>query len=211
MPDLINLASIADCPVTHDPFDFFVVESVLSHDALDAIRRDFPVLEKPGLYPLSDVEGGEAFKNLVASIRSPAFSRMIGHKFDVDLEGLPLMITVRGRAQQKDGRIHCDSKDKVITCLLYLNETWDDEGGRLRMLRNGTDIEDYAAEIPAHGGSFAAFRVTPSSWHGHKPFVGERRYLMMNWIRSDDALRAHEGRHRISAFMKKILPFFYKG
>lgn len=211
MPDLIDLASIADCPVTHDPFDFFVVDSVLSHDALNAIRRDFPVLEKPGLYPLSDVEGGDAFKDLVASIRSPAFSRTIGHKFNVDLEGLPLMITLRGRAQQKDGRIHCDSKDKVITCLLYLNETWDNEGGRLRMLRNGTDIEDYAAEIPAHGGSFAAFRVTPSSWHGHKPFVGERRYLMMNWIRSDNALRAHEGRHHFSALMKKILPFFYKG
>ena len=45
----------------------------------------------------------------------------------------------------------------------------------------------------------------------HKPYVGERRYLMFNWIRSDDARRNHELRHHFSAHIKKLLPFFYGG
>ena len=211
MTDPINLEAIAASPVAHDPFDFFAVENVLTPGALEAVRKDFPAIDKPGIYPIADLAGGPAFTALVDAIRSPEMAKLIGTKFGIDLEGLPLMITARGRAQQKDGRIHCDSKDKVVTCLLYLNEEWDAAGGRLRMLRNGKDIEDYAAEIPAHGGSFAAFRVTPSSWHGHKPYVGERRYLMFNWIRSDDARRSHERRHSLSARVKKLIPFFYKG
>ena len=211
MPEMIDMKAIASSPVTHEPFDFFAVENVLLPGALDAIRNDFPLVEKPGIYPIGNVQGGPAFDSLVDAIRKPEFSKLIGRKFGIDLQGLPLMITVRGRAQQKDGRIHCDSKDKVVTCLLYLNDKWDDAGGRLRMLFNGSDIDNFAAEISAHGGSFAAFRVTPQSWHGHKPYVGERRYVMFNWIRSDDALRNHELRHRISAYMKKFIPFFYKG
>ena len=211
MTDLIDLASIASCPVTHQPFDFFAVENVLAPGALQSIRDDFPSIDKPGLYPIASVTGGPSFTALVETIKGSEFAKLIGNKFGVDLNGLPMMITVRGMAQQKDGRIHCDSKDKIITCLLYLNEQWDAAGGRLRMLRNENDIEDYAAEIPAHGGSFAAFRVTPQSWHGHKPYVGERRYLMFNWIRSDDALRHHEIRHSLSARFKKLIPMFYKG
>jgi len=57
------------------------------------------------------------------------------------------MITVRGHAQSKDGRIHTDTKDKVATCLLYLNGAWDEGGGRLRVLRSGHDLEDYIAEV----------------------------------------------------------------
>ena len=211
MPGFINMDAIASCPVAHEPFDFFAVDNVLTPVALDQVRQDFPSIKKPGLYPASDFQGGPAFAELLETIRSPDFSKLIGDKFGIDLQNLPMMVTVRGMAQQKDGRIHCDNKDKVVTCLLYLNERWDAAGGRLRMLRNGNDIEDFAAEVPAHGGSFAAFRVTPHSWHGHKPYVGERRYLMFNWIRSEDARRNHELRHHFSAHIKKLLPFFYRG
>ena len=211
MPNLIDHTAIAASPVSHQPFDFFAAENVLTPGALEALHADFPQIEKPGIYPLADVKGGPAFNRLVSEIQDSQFAKLIGEKFGIDLTNLPLMITVRGRAQQKDGRIHCDSKDKVITGLLYLNDRWDAEGGRLRMLRGEHDLEDYAAEIPAHGGSFAAFRVTPQSWHGHKPYVGERRYVMFNWIRSDEALHQHVRRHSLSARIKRLIPFFYRG
>jgi hypothetical protein len=210
MSELLDLSAIEAAPVTHDPFDFFAINTVLTPGSLDAIRRDFPVIDKPGIYPVDTLTYGAAFAALIAEVNSRQLSDIVGKKFGIDLTGLPLMVTVRGHAQQKDGRIHCDSKDKVVTCLLYLNEAWDAAGGRLRMLRDGQNIEHYATEIPASGGSFAAFRVTPSSWHGHKPFVGERRYIMFNWIRSHEALKSHEGRHRLSSFVKKLVPFFYK-
>ena len=71
--------------------------------------------------------------------------------------------------QKKDGSIHTDSKTKIITVLLYLNEAWDAAGGRLRLLRSGTDLENYVAELPPSNGTLLIFRRSDNSWHGHKP------------------------------------------
>lgn len=207
---MIRLEAIADAAVTHEPFEFFSATGVLGDQDLAAIRRDFPKIDKPGIFPLSALDYGPAFASLISDVRSPELATLIGKKFGVDLDGLPLMVTVRGQAQAKDGRIHTDTQDKVVTCLLYLNDEWEESGGRLRLLRSGSDIEDYVAEIPPTGGTFAAFKVSRSSWHGHKPFVGRRRYVMFNWVRSDAALSRQLGRHRLSALMKKLIPSFYK-
>lgn len=208
---MIDIEAIDKAPVATEPFKFFAAAQVLQGHDLDAIRRDFPRIEKPGVYPLEALDYGPAFAKLIDDIRSPALARAVGNKLGVDLTGLPLMITVRGQAQAKDGRIHTDTKDKVVTCLLYLNETWENGGGRLRLLRSGTDIDDYLLEIPPNGGSFAAFKVAANSWHGHHPFVGQRRYVMFNWVQSDVALTRQLGRHRLSARIKALVPFFYKG
>lgn len=197
--------------MTREPFQFFSADNVLGDLDLDAVRVDFPPIEKPGIFPLTALKSGPAFANLIADIRSPALAKTVGDKLGVDLTGLPLMITVRGHAQAKDGRIHTDTKDKVVTCLLYLNDKWVEGGGRLRLFRKPDDIDDYIAEISPNGGSFVAFKVAPNSWHGHKPFVGERRYVMFNWVKSDAALSRQIGRHRLSARIKKLFPFFYKG
>ena len=208
---MINLDAISKALVAREPFSFFAADKVLADQDLDAIRIDFPKIEKPGIFPLSALEYGPAFAKLVDEIRSPEMAEALGKKFGVDLKGLPVMITVRGHAQAKDGRIHTDTKDKVVTCLLYLNDKWDEGGGRLRLLRSGDNLEDYAAEIAPNGGAFAAFKVASNSWHGHKPFVGERRYVMFNWVQSDKALSRQLLRHKISAKIKKMVPFFYKG
>lgn len=208
---MIDLNAISKADVNSEPFQFFATGGVLADHELAAIRTDFPKIEKPGIFPLSELTYGPAFAKLIEDIRSPALAKAVGQKFGVDLTDLPLMITVRGRAQAKDGRIHTDTRDKVVTCLLYLNEQWDEGGGRLRMLRGPDDLEDYAAEIPPNGGTFASFKVSDKSYHGHKPFVGDRRYVMFNWVQSDAALSRQLGRHKLSARIKKLIPFFYKG
>ena len=208
---MIDIGAISQSPVAHEPFPFFATGGVLKEGDLAAIRADFPKIDKPGIFPLTALEYGPAFAKLIDDIRSPELAEAVGQKFGVNLQGLPLMITVRGQAQAKDGRIHTDTKDKVVTCLLYLNDTWDDGGGRLRMLRSPDNLEDYAAEIPPNGGTFASFKVGPASYHGHKPFVGQRRYVMFNWVQSDAALNRQLGRHKLSALIKKAIPFFYKG
>lgn len=208
---MIALEPIEKADVAAEPFQFFATEGVLGDHDLAAISADFPKIDKPGIFPLTSLEYGPAFARLIADIQSPELAKAVGQKFGVDLTGLPLMITVRGQAQAKDGRIHTDTKDKVVTCLLYLNEKWAEGGGRLRMLRSGSNLEDFAAEISPNGGSFAAFKVSDKSWHGHKPFVGQRRYVMFNWVASDAALTRQLGRHKLSSKIKKLLPFFYRG
>ena len=74
----------------------------------------------------------------------------------------------------------------MMTLLLYFNAGWGHEGGRLRMLNSATDLEDYAAEVTPCCGTLLVFKRTGHSWHGHKPFVGERRMLQLSWTRGGD-------------------------
>ncbi len=208
---MIDLEAIANAPVANEPFQFLASGPVLSDSDLRDIQTDFPKISKPGIYPLSELEYGPAFARLVDDIRSSRMATVMGEKFGVDLDGLPIMITVRGHAQSKDGRIHTDTSEKVVTCLLYLNDRWDASGGRLRMLRTGDDLESYAAEIDPSGGMLAAFKVSANSWHGHHPYVGQRRYVMFNWVSSEAALSRQIGRHKLSAKIKKFIPSFYRG
>jgi SM-20-related protein len=208
---VIDLDALANAPVQQQPFQYFAANNVLQDQDLEAINADFPNIDKPGLFPLTSLRYGPAFARLIAEIGSRPLAAMMGEKFAVNLLDLPLLVTVRGQAQAKDGRIHTDTKDKVVTCLLYLNDKWDDSGGRLRLLRTPHDLEDYVAEIPPHGGVLTAFKVAKNSWHGHKPFVGQRRYVMFNWVQSDAALSRQLGRHTLSAKVKSLVTYLNKG
>jgi Rps23 Pro-64 3,4-dihydroxylase Tpa1-like proline 4-hydroxylase len=117
------------------------------------------------------------------------------------------MFTVRGECRSTDGKIHTDSTTKLITVLLYMNEKWDKDGGRLRILRSGTDLEDYVEEVPPHGGTLLVFRRSENSWHGHLPFDGPRRAVQMNWVTDQSVVAREQGRHRLSSTIKKLNPF----
>ena len=204
---MIDFDAIARAEVTREPFPFFAAPGVLSAVDLAAIKADFPPIRKPGIFPLSEISYGPAFARLVEDIRSQELEDIMAEKYGVDLSDKPLMITVRGQAQRKDGRIHTDTKTKFVTCLLYLNDLWDKSGGRLRMLRTPDDLDDFIAEIPASGGMLASFVRSENSWHGHEPYSGERRYVMFNWMTSRTALERELGRHRFSAKVKQLDPF----
>ena len=109
------------------------------------------------------------FAGLAAELEGDALRREIERKFAIDLSGRPTMITVRGRSDGKDGRIHTDSATKLITLLLYLNPVWDEPGGRLRLLRRADDLDDCVAEVAPVAGTMVAFRRSDSSFHGHLP------------------------------------------
>ena len=204
---MINFDAIARVEVASEPFRFFATPDVLDAAALAEIQADFPNIRKPGIFPLSVLTYGPAFARLVDDIHSQEMEDIMAQKYGVDLSDKPLMITVRGQAQKKDGRIHTDTKTKFVTCLLYLNDTWDKGDGRLRMLRAPNNLDDFAAEIPPHGGTLASFLRSENSWHGHEPFKGERRYVMFNWMTSPAALERELGRHRTSAKIKQLNPF----
>jgi len=202
---MLNYATLQKVPLNTVPFPHFAASDVLDGAALSRIAMDFPAIEHPGVFPLSELNYGDAFAELIGEIEGERLEAVLEEKFGVTLSDKPLMITVRGRCHRRDGRIHTDSKDKFLTCLLYLNDSsWDNEGGRLRLLRNGADLESVISEIPPLGGNFVAFQRTDNSWHGHLPFEGPRRYVMFNWLVSDLALAKNLGRHKLSAALKKL-------
>jgi hypothetical protein len=202
---LLNLSALEEAKAATEPFPYLTASSVLRRPALDLLADDFPAITKPGIFALSDLHYGKVFEQLVKEIRGRELEALLEDKFDVTLADKPLMVTVRGKAQLKDGRIHADSKDKFLTCLLYLNSPhWNPEAGRLRLLRSPDNLDDIIAEVPPDGGTFIAFKRTDHSWHGHEPFEGVRRVVMFNWMVSKAALLKNLGRHTLSAAFKKF-------
>lgn len=202
--NLIDLSAFEETPLVREPFDYLVVPRFIRPEALPRIIADFPNIPHAGLAPLSEARLAGAFGELIDELQGADFESAFSAKFGIDLSSLPLMVTVRSRCQQKDGRIHTDTETKVVTVLLYLNEPWQEGGGRLRFLRGPDDIEDAIAEVPPEGGVLAAFRRCDRSFHGHKPFVGVRRYIMLNWMTSEAAMQRELARHRLSARVKRL-------
>ena len=205
MKSMVDLARFRGTALCREPFDFLVVPGFLKADALEAIHADFPRVDRPGSFPLESQRYGAAFAALIDELKGEAVQEAFEQKFGMDLTGRPTMFTVRGRCSERDGGIHTDSLTKLITVLIYMNPTWEESGGRLRLLRSGTDLDDYILEVPPEEGTMLCFRRSENSWHGHKPFIGPRRVIQMNWVTSQKVLRYENRRHRFSAALKRIL------
>jgi SM-20-related protein len=204
---LLDLARLRTAPLRREPFDFVIVDELLSAPDHAALIGDFPRLPGHGSYPLDIAVCGPAFARLADELSGPELRREIEDKFEIDLTGRPTMITVRGHSDGKDGRIHTDSATKLITVLLYLNPVWQEEGGRLRLLRGPDDLDDYAAEVPPLAGAMVAFRRGDASFHGHRPHIGQRRVVQLNWVTDPAVVRRETARHRWSARIKALNPF----
>jgi SM-20-related protein len=201
----LDLERFEKTPLTREPFEHLVVQEFVKREARDAIHHDYPKVQRPGSFPLSEMTFGPKFQELIDDLNSHEFRAAFERKFSIDLTGRPTMITVRGRcSEEKDGKIHTDSKSKIITVLLYLNPNWESAGGRLRLLKSATNLDDMILEVPPVEGTLLAFKRSDNSWHGHKPFTGARRVIQFNWVTSDEVVRREQSRHRFSATMKKI-------
>jgi SM-20-related protein len=202
---MIDLDAIRNATVNKDPYTYIVVSNFLVGDAIPALRRDFPLIQKPGFLTLQDVEMKGSFGELIAQLESSEMARAVSDKLGIDLDPLPRLTTVRRLSQLKDGRIHTDSESKLATFLVYMNDNWaDDAAGRLRVLRGPTDFDDMAAEIPPTMGSAFGFKRADNSWHGHKPYAGERRVVQVTWLRDVAELERKKKRNSIAQFFKGL-------
>ena len=204
---MLDLDRLRAAPLCRDPFDFVVVDDFIRRDELRLAVADFPEIRVHGSFPVDLLQSGPSFARLVTALTGPALRLAIEEKFEIDLKGRPTILTVRGKSDGKDGRIHTDSETKIITLLLYLNPTWDCAEGRLRLLRSADDIENHAQEVAPVAGTMLAFRRSDRSFHGHLPHVGERRVLQLNWVTEPAVVRRELSRHRWSARLKALNPF----
>src|SRR5687768_13171313 len=204
---VLDFARLRASPLHRLPFEYCIVPEFVSSGAMARLVHDFPAIRFGGSFPLASLRFGPAFRELSEELNSPRMRAAIEEKFQIDLGQRPTTLTVRGRTRWKDGCIHLDSKSKLVTVLLYLNQTWSAPGGRLRLLNSPSDLNDYAAEVTPERGTLVAFRCTDNAWHGHAPFAGERRSLQLNWVADQDAADACVRRHRLAAFFKALNPF----
>ncbi|MGA7323747.1 MAG: 2OG-Fe(II) oxygenase [Rhodomicrobium sp.] len=201
---MLNLAALEQASVHTEPFPFLVVPNFIDEKGLEEIEADYPSISQPGSFPLETLRFGPGFSKFMKELRKSPFGEIMGAKLGLDLKKRPTTITVRGRAREKDGQIHLDSKSKLVTVLIYMNSKWEAEGGRLRLLNSPDDLEDVVMEVPPARGTLLAFLNTGNAWHGHKPFNGERRVIQLNWVRDNWVVWREKTRHSISAFVKKL-------
>ena len=181
---LIDLDALQRTPLSPEPYDHLITPAFVPGGALAEVLRDFPRIDAAGSYPPSELEMKGAFARLLEEMDGPGFRAVIEDKFGLDLSGRPTMFTVRGRCRKSNGSVHTDTESKIISVLLYLNESWEAGGGRLRVL-NSPDLDDVAAEVPPWGGALLVFRrgeallARPRTVRGRAPGgadeLGDRR------------------------------------
>ena len=205
MLQAVDFAALTSAAVCHEPYTYMIVPNFIRRDPLDAIVATFPKLPGPGSHPANDLDLAPALKHLIETLHGDSFRDALEAKFDLRLANYPTVCTLRGQTTLRDGQIHTDSSSKVVSVLVYLNAGWLAPGGRLRILRSATNIEDFAAEVDPVGGTMLAFVRSDRSWHGHKPFAGPRNAIQFNWMtgagsRARDALR-----HGVSHVLKRLV------
>ncbi|HEY1638113.1 MAG TPA: 2OG-Fe(II) oxygenase [Rhizomicrobium sp.] len=186
------------------PYDYIMGAGAIRDAWVPALRDSFPDIKLTGFHPLSQMRVESAFANLIEEIEGPEFTAAVSQALAVDLSPYPTLITVRKVSAAHEGRIHCDSESKIATLLIYMNEGWLSPEGRFRVLRGARDFGDYVAEASPEMGSFVAFRRADHSWHGHTPFVGERRVVQIAWVRSQADINRKTKRHNVSTWFKAL-------
>jgi hypothetical protein len=205
----LDYSKLASTPVAEKPFHHVVVPDFVPRATLLEVVAGLPRLAKRGSFPVGALRLGQRAQALTEALAGPALRSAIAAKFDLDLAEAPTMLTLRGWTNDYDGKIHCDSSTKRVTALLYLNSetgAWVAHEGCLRLLRGPSDIEDFAVEVPPVNGTLLVFPNGPTTWHGHKRYVGPRYSIQLNYMTTDRAARSELRRHRLSAFVKRLLP-----
>jgi hypothetical protein len=204
---VLDYDALAAAPLATAPFPHLLVPDFVPAAALAAVVADLPPIAKGGSFPPGSLTLGPAARALMGEMEGPRLRAAIAARLDLDLSDAPTMVTLRGRTGPRDGRIHCDSVAKLVTVLLYLNQAtdaWAGHDGCLRLLRGPDDLEDFVVEVPPVNGTLLVFANGPTTWHGHKTFVGPRYSLQLNYMTTDAKARSELRRHRISAFMKRL-------
>lgn len=189
------------------PFAFLIARRQLPESAREELARDFPRWRSAGYFPHRARECGPSINRLVEEISSPAFADALGERLGFPgLGSYPLLVTLCRSLNHRHGTIHTDSRSKIVTALLYLNDNWPvTSAGCLRFLGRADDIDALLApEIQPIYGTLAAFRRTDNSFHGHLPWAGERRVIQAAWLTSEEEKRRKTHRATLSRLVKCI-------
>ena len=206
--DAVDLDALRAAPVSRDPFTHILLPHFIRAANLPAVVADLPAMKGRGSFPIGALKLGPAARGAIQALESNEFRAIVAGKFGLDLQGAPHMITMRGNSGPQDGQIHTDSSAKRVTILLYLNPAggtaWAQQQGCLRLLRGPDNLEDYAVEVPPVDGTLLIFPNGPTTWHGHKPHIGQRYVLQMNYMTTSTKAKAEMRRHHLSAFIKRL-------
>ena len=205
---MLDIARLDAAPLGSDPCVHVHVPGFVCADALKEINRDYPDIRERGNFPPEELSYGPAFAELLEELSSRDLKAAFERKFSLDLSENPLQLTARKYVDETDSGLHNDSRTKVVTVLIYFNETWQHAGGKLRLTRNEHDFANYTVECEPKEGNLLAFVRSATSFHGYLPCSAERRSIQMYWVKPK---REQRDLGRAGSFVKKLKRFLKRG
>jgi hypothetical protein len=196
-----------DTVVHEKPFSFLIARGQLPSRAAAELARDFPGYPNAGFFPYETADCGPSINRLVDELTARPFAEAIGVRLGLPHLGEhPSLVTICRSLNLRHGTIPTDSRSKIATALLYLNESWPDVSeGCLRFLNRIDDIDDLAVpEVRPIYGTLVAFRRADNSFHGHLPHEGERRVIQVAWLTSEEEKLRKTRRGRFARLFKKL-------
>ncbi|HEY8010741.1 MAG TPA: 2OG-Fe(II) oxygenase [Rudaea sp.] len=197
----------SDSVLRDTPFRFLIAREQLPASAAGELARDFPKYPSAGFFPYEEKDCGTSVNRLIGELIDPAVASAVGAKLGIERLGqYPTLVTLCRALNKRHGTIHTDSKSKVATALLYLNESWPDTSdGCFRFLNRVDNVDDLVApEIKPLYGNFVVFKRADNSFHGHLPYEGERRVIQVAWLTSEDEKLRKTQRGKLSRLLKKL-------
>ncbi len=111
-----NKLQSAEVDKTHYPF-FTLDNCLIDNSSSAALAGDFPDIKSGGSIPPSSINLKGSVKKLISDLESQEMKAILEEKLNVDLSNSEIVTTLRGYSRKKDGKIHTDSKSKIITLL----------------------------------------------------------------------------------------------
>jgi len=142
-----------------------------------------------------------AWRELANDFLSPAYRAAMSSITGFDLADAPLEVNAFHYAPGGSQGAHVDHRDKIVTHVLYFNESWNDgDGGCLTILRS-SDLRDVAVQVLPLVGNSAVLVRSDDSWHAVSPVAKHchltRRSLTVTFYRPHCVSTVWPSRHRL--------------
>lgn len=106
-----------------------------------------------------------AWQVLARDFLSPAYRRAMSELIAVDLSAADLEVNVFHYPPGGLHGAHTDHRDKIVTHVLYFNESWNDDDGGCLLILKSSDVQDVATRISPLVGNSAVLVRSDDSWH----------------------------------------------
>ncbi|BBP76367.1 hypothetical protein PHLH7_24710 [Pseudomonas sp. Ost2] len=184
---MINLEKIARQQLQHHPYRWAEIGGLYSAEDAAALAETYPhdhfkVVQGYGgeknyeyearqLIAMTDGEVvnpqalSPQWRQLARDLRSAAYRQALGTLTGVDLSQAPMEVNLFHYGPGANLGPHPDLSDKVVTHILYFNETWDPRYGGCLQILNSRDPDSVAREISPLVGNSAVLVRSDTSWH----------------------------------------------
>jgi SM-20-related protein len=208
---MIDLKRISQHRMEDEPYRWASIDGLFSAEDGAALAATFPrdhfkrladyAGEKDFEYEARELIGmgeqtisrpeelSEAWRMLAVDFLSPSYRAAMSALTGFDLSTAPLEVNVFHYPPGGSLGAHPDLRDKIVTHVLYFNDSWNDaDGGCLTILRS-SDASDVEKAISPVVGNSAILVRSDHSWHAVSPVVKSCRLSR----RSLTATFYHEG------------------